>query len=258
MPETQETTRATPPRPERHAARIRRNRLLVLLAGGGLVCAVLWLLHGPLTSPRPGQTLATLSTPAPPGGPVSPFQDEFRSTANGWKLGKAETGGGQATIVDNALEVTQESPQLVYVVPIPRAQPFTDFTLTVSATQQGGDQKDAVVLVFRQSPDYQNEYYLALYPDKRYALARIVRGTATALLPLRTNPALASAGQVNQIRLEVHGPHLRLLVNSVELVRIEDGTLSSGFISLGSAHDTSHPAGTAVFRHLRVTEVGPG
>jgi hypothetical protein len=182
------------------------------------------------------------------GGASLPWSDDFSSLGD-WQA--ESDAAAQVSISEGVLRIhVSAANQLAWAS---AGRDLKDFHLTVEATQVAGpDDNEYGVLVRMQ--DAENFYRLSISGDGFFLVTKFVDGRQE-LISSNWLPAEAiNLGEAtNTIEAICRGDELTLVVNGVELARLQDGQFDHGDIGLyaGTFYETGVEI---VFDDLLVTE----
>jgi len=202
------------------------------------------------TSTTPSIVVTPTATPL--------FTDSFANNNMGWDLtsysGKfsVKVGGGSLTLEDD------ENKLLWEVVP---GKIFSDFRLDVNATLTQGDPNNGYGVLIRasnQGADLGTYYRFELYGDGTFAVFKGYLDSTGTTQSLKVqgyiaHPAIAKAGQVNQITIVAKGPAMSLIVNGQAVYTYTDDNYKGGSIALFVSNlPKLPPRAQATFTHLAI------
>jgi hypothetical protein len=173
---------------------------------------------------------------AGPGGQDFPegvlYQDDFASDQGNWLL--ESDLEATAAVLEGQLRVTIDSANLIAWAELAE-QEFSDFVLTVDASQIAGPDNNSYGVVFRKQ-DPSAYYRFDISGDGYYALTRRDKadgGKWTWITSdwLRSD-AINLGAATNQIEIVAEGSHFTISVNGEQVVEADDTAYRSGAIGL--------------------------
>ncbi len=175
--------------------------------------------------------------PLPKGTPL--FSDSFSTDANGWNL-QSSPGNYAVSLSSGTLTMEIDKNQLLWEL-LPGERTYGDFTLTVNAVLDRGDQNNGYGIYIRgaanATSDLATYYRFELYGDGSYAIfkgATDANGTSTTtkIVDYTLNAAIKKQGGTNQIMIIAKGAALSFIVNGQLLKTITDHSYTSGSVAL--------------------------
>jgi Domain of Unknown Function (DUF1080) len=171
---------------------------------------------------------------------VSPlFSDNFSTDASGWNL-QSSPGNYAVTVSNGTLTMEIDKHQLLWEL-LPGKRTYSDFTLTVNAVLDRGDQNNGYGIYIRgaanAASDLATYYRFELYGDGSYAIFKgttDASGTSTTIkiVDYTLNTAIKKQGGANQIMIIAKGAALSFIVNGKLLKTITDDSYTSGSVAL--------------------------
>ncbi len=167
------------------------------------------------------------------------FADSFVNDASGWNQ-QSSSGSYQVTVGNGTLTIQLNKNKLLWE-PLPGTISYSDFTLTVNAVLNKGDQNNGYGLYIRGVPGPQSDldtyYRFELYGDGSYAIFKGIldqngQSTATKVVNYTLSPAIQKQGKLNHIMLIANGTSLSFIVNGQLLKTFVDTSYASGSIAL--------------------------
>lgn len=184
-------------------------------------------------TPRP--KVATY--PLPVGSPI--FSDNFSSDANGWNL-QSSPGNYAVSLNNGTLTMEIDKNHLLWEL-LPGERTYNNFTLTVNAVLDRGDQNNGYGIYIRGAAnagsDLATYYRFELYGDGSYAIFKGAtdasgKSTTIKIVDYTLNAAIKKQGGNNQIMIIAKGATLSFIVNGQLLKTITDHSYTSGSVAL--------------------------
>lgn len=162
-----------------------------------------------------------------PGTPAGPWAEPF-DTAGSWRL--SSDAAAAVTITDGQLHIQVHQPQQIAWAAAGRS--FSNFRLTVEATQQAGPVDNEYGVLVRMDDD-QRFYAFSISGDGYVRVALYDNGSWTLLGSDWTpSPAIRQGETTNTLTVEAQGQQFTFQVNGETVAQVEDATLSQGEIGL--------------------------
>ncbi|GAC1393066.1 MAG: hypothetical protein NVS4B11_23930 [Ktedonobacteraceae bacterium] len=191
------------------------------------------------TKPHKGGTIRL--TPSPTLSTL--FSDNFADNSQNWDVGTEATYG--STLNNGTLTLT-EANHRSFREPLPSNVAYADFAVAVIVTLLKGDANDSVGLYLRANGTTGQGYYIDIYGDDTYDIAKITIDTtqklhATYLAEPQHSSALHAKGQKNDVMVIMKGASIVLLINDTVVKTVRDGEFMSGkamlFVENGNSSD---------------------
>jgi hypothetical protein len=221
--------------------------LIALLGCGALVATVGGLMlsarvGGPAAGAAPESGGAALPKPAiPPQSTSSPkptavlgmagnvlLADDFD---NSKRSGLAAEQNAIATyaFVDGAYAITLKLPKHLAWSTFEGS--YGDVEIEADTVLDSSAEESAAGIAFRYQ-DEDNFYFYRVSASGNYNLTLYKQGQQQALIDWTQSPAINRRGQVNNLRVEALGDHIRLFVNGTLLDEVSDSSFDEGEIAL--------------------------
>ena len=182
------------------------------------------------------------------------FSDNFSDNSQNWDVGTEAKYG--STINNGTLTMT-ETNHKPFQEPLPSNDTYDDVEVAVTVTLLEGDQNDSVGLYFRANGSTGQGYYIDIYGDASYDIAKIsVDATqkvhATYLAEPQHSSALHPKGQKNNVMVIMKGENIVLLMNNTVVKSVRDNEFPSGRVLLFVENGNSSNGVTASFDAVAV------
>ncbi len=180
---------------------------------------------------------ATIAYPLPRGTPL--FSDNFSTDASGWNL-QSSPGNYAVSLNNGTLTMEMDKNQLLWEL-LPGERTYSDFTLTVNAVLDRGDQNNGYGIYIRGTANAESDlatyYRFELYGDGSYAIFKGATdasglSTTTKIVDYTLNPAIKKQGGNNHIMIIAKGAALSFVVNGQLLKTITDDSYKGGSVAL--------------------------
>lgn len=226
--------------------------VLVVFFGG-----LLYILRQQVeTKTTPSTNRRTFGALLPAPSPTVPalFSDNFSDNSQNWDVGNEAKYG--STINNGSLTMT-ESNHKPFREPLPSDVSYGDVAVSVSLTLLDGDQNDSVGLYFRANGSSGQGYYVDIYGDDTYDIAKITADAAqkihaTYLAEPQHSSALHPKGQKNSVMVIMKAAHIVLLINNSVVKSVQDSEFSNGKIMLFVENGNSSNSVVASFDAITV------
>ncbi len=158
------------------------------------------------------------------------FSDNFSDNSQNWDVGTEAKYG--STINNGTLTMT-EANHKPFREPLPSNSVYDDASVAVTITLLQGDQNDSVGLYLRANGSTGQGYYVDIYGDDTYDIAKITVDAAQKvhakyLAEPQHSSALHSKGQKNNVLVITKGATIVLLINDTVVKSVSDGEFASG------------------------------
>ncbi len=227
--------------------------LVLVLFFGGLV--LFFRQQGETTaSPTPNRkTFGVLHLLPSPTVPAL-FSDNFSDNSQNWDVG---TEANYGSTISNGTLTMMEANHKPFREPLPSNVIYDDVTVAFTVTLLEGDQNDSVGLYFRANGSTGQGYYIDIYGDATYDIAKITvdatqKVSATYLAEPQHSSALHPKGQKNNVMVIMKGENIVLLINNTVVKSVHDGTFPNGRIMLFVENGNSSNGVTASFDTVAV------
>ena len=181
------------------------------------------------------------------------FQDDFASDQGNWLL--ESDLDATAAVLDGQLRVTIDSANLIAWAELAEHE-FSDFKLTVDASQIAGPDNNSYGVVFRKQ-DPSAYYRFDVSGDGYYALTRRDKTDGGKWTWITSDwlqsDAINLGASTNQIEIVAQGSHLTISVNGEQVVTVDDNAYRSGAIGL-DAGSFNEPGVVIGFDNLSIRE----
>lgn len=183
------------------------------------------------------------------------FSDNFSDNSQNWDVG---TEAKYGSIINNGTLTLMEANHKPFREPLPSNNTYDDASIAVTLTLLQGDQNDSVGLYFRANGSTGQGYYVDIYGDDTYDIAKIIidanqRVHATYLAEPQHSSALYSKGQKNNVLVIMKGATIVLLINNTIVKSVHDGEFASGQIMLFVENGNSSSGVIASFDTIAVS-----
>lgn len=161
------------------------------------------------------------------GTPAGPWAEPFDAVGS-WRL--SSDAAATVTIADGQLHVQVHQPQQLAWAAAGRS--FSDFRLTVEATQQAGPVNNEYGVLIRMDDD-QRFYAFSISGDGYVRVALYDNGSWTLLgADWTPSPVIQQGEATNTLTVEAQGQQFTFQVNGETVAQVKDATLSQGEIGL--------------------------
>lgn len=222
--------------------------LVLFLFIGGLVLLFRQQGNGTTTIKHNRGTFGALRLVPTPTVPAL-FSDNFSDNSQNWDVGSEATYGSS---ISNGTLTMMETNHKPFREPLPSNVVYDDFSIAVTLTLLKGDQNDSVGLYLRANGSTGQGYYIDIYGDNTYDIAKIsVDATQNVHAKYLAEPehssALHAKGQKNTVMVIMKGANIVLLINNTVVKSIRDDEFTSGRIMLFVENGNSSDEVTASF-----------
>lgn len=208
------------------------------------------------TSPPITQGKRTFGALRPVPSPTAPalFSDNFSDNSQNWDVG---TEAKYGSTINNGSLTMMEANHKPFQEPLPSNADYDDVAVAVTVTLLEGDQNDSTGLYFRANGSTGQGYYIDIYGNDTYDIAKISVDTtqkvhATYLAEPQHSSALHPKGQKNNVIVIMKGENIVLLINSAVVKSVHDSAFASGKIMLFVENGNSSTGVTASFDTVAV------
>ncbi len=207
--------------------------LVLVIFFGGLLFLLRQQADTQATTPTNRRSFgARLPVPSPTVPAL--FSDNFTDNSQNWNVGNETTYG---STINNGTLTMMETNHKPFREPLPSDVSYGDVEVSVSLTLLNGDQNDSVGLYFRANASSGQGYYIDIYGDDTYDIAKITVDTsqkihATYLAEPQHSSALHPKGQKNIVMVIMKAAHIVLLINNSVVKSVQDSEFSNGKIML--------------------------
>ena len=182
------------------------------------------------------------------------FSDNFSDNSQNWDVGTESKYG---STINNGTLTMMEANHKPFREPFPSNVVYNDVAVTFTVTLLEGDQNDSVGLYFRANGSTGQGYYIDIYGDATYDIAKITvdatqKVSATYLAEPQHSSALHPKGQKNNVMVIMKGENIVLLINDTVVKSVHDGAFPSGRIMLFVENGNSSNGVTASFDTVAV------
>lgn len=207
------------------------------------------------TSTIPSRRTFGALHPVPSPTPPALFFDNFSDNSQNWDVGTESKYG---STINNGTLTMMEANHKPFREPLPSNVAYDNVSVAITATLMDGDQNDSVGLYFRANGNTGQGYYIDIYGNDTYDIAKItVDATqkihATYLAEPQHSFALHPKGQKNNLMVIMKGDDIVLLINNTVVKSVRDSAFSSGRIMLFVENGNSSNGVTASFDSVAVT-----
>ncbi|GAC1643070.1 MAG: hypothetical protein NVS4B12_06940 [Ktedonobacteraceae bacterium] len=204
------------------------------------------------STPAPRTFGALHLTPTPTLSAL--FFDNFSDNSQNWDVG-SEARYGSA--INNGMLTMMEANHKPFREPVPSNIAYDDFSVAVTMTLLTGDQNDSVGLYLRANGTTGQGYYIDIYGDNTYDIAKISVDAAqkihaSYLAEPQHTSVLHPEGQKNTVMVIMKGVSIVLLINNTVVKSVRDSEFSSGKIMLFVENGNSSNGVTASFDSIAV------
>jgi len=203
------------------------------------------------TVPLPTQTVTATAQTQPL------FFDDFVNSNKGWSL--SNVSGYTRKIEHSNLTLADQNHKTL-TESLPTTTTFNNFMVTVTFTlvQASGD--DSVGLYLRGDSYLDHDYRVDLYGNNTYAISKEFLDSngspqTTFLVKPTVSAVLHPVGEQNTIMVMMKGPHMVLLMNSVEVTAVDDSAYTAGQIALFVQNSAASEGVAASFSSIAVYPV---
>jgi hypothetical protein len=203
----------------------------------------------------PTPTHTPTSTPTPP---VDLFEDGFADSDSGWPTGAG--GNCAASYVNNIYAIEVFAQEYICISDAPVA-PQGDGVIEVVASSNDRSVYGLVFGLDNRNIGAATRFYLFWVDPtaRQYALQRFDGSYTYLTNPAQggfvTNDAVLDGTSANVLRVRREGANISLFVNGVFLTRIEDNSLTDGFVGLANWSAYATPYAGAGFDNFTVNEI---
>jgi len=185
---------------------------------------------------------------------VAIFSDNFFDNSQNWDVGNEAKYG---STINNGTLTMMEANHKPFREPLPSNVAYGDVAVSTTVTLLEGDQNDSVGLYFRANGSTGQGYYIDIYGDDTYDIAKITidanqKISATYLAEPQHSSALHPKGQKNNVMVVMKGENIVLLMNNTVVKSVRDGEFPSGKIMLFVENGNSSNGVTASFDAIAV------
>ena len=182
------------------------------------------------------------------------FSDNFSDNSQNWDVGNESKYG---STINNGTLTMMEANHKPFREPLPSNVVYDNVAVAFTVTLLEGDQNDSVGLYFRANGSTGQGYYIDIYGNDTYDIAKItVDATqsvhATYLAEPQHSSALHPKGQKNNVMVIMKGENIVLLINDTVVKSVRDGAFPSGRIMLFVENGNSSNGVTASFDTVAV------
>ncbi len=194
------------------------------------------------TTVRPTPTLQAL------------FSENFADNSQNWDVGN---GPGYGSVIGNGALTMTGANHKTFREPLPTSTSYSDFMITISFTLLKGDQNDSVGLYLRATGDMGQGYYVDIYGNDTYDLAKVtVDANQKAHTRYITEPASTSAlhtkGLQNTLTIIMKGSNIILIINDSVVRSVSDSEFTNGKITLFVENSSASSGVAASFDSVTV------
>jgi len=186
--------------------------------------------------------------------PPALFSDDFVDNSQNWNVG---SGSGYSSIINSGSLTMTETNHRIFREPLPLDTTYSDFTITTTFTLVKGDADDSVGLYLRTSNDTGQGYYIDIFGNDEFDIAKIAVDThntpkAQYLVEPTPTPTIHVQGQPNTLTVIMKGPAIVLLINSTLVKTVHDTAFTDGGMTLFVDNGNTSDGVTASFDNVKV------
>ena len=182
------------------------------------------------------------------------FSENFTDNSQNWNLGNRP---GYSSVINNGSLILTETNHHLFREPLPLNTTYSDFTISTSFTLQKGTEDDSVGLYLRTNNDSNQGYYIDVYGNGKYDIAKITVDThhipqPQYILEPTSTSTLHPLSRSNTLTVIMKGSSIALLINSTLVATAHDSTFTTGGLSLFVDNAPSSNGITASFSNVTV------
>ena len=182
------------------------------------------------------------------------FSDNFSDNSQNWNVGVEPK---DSSTINNGTLTLMAANHKSFREPLPSNVTYGDASIATTITLLYGDQNDSVGLYFRANESTGQGYYIDIYGDDSYDIAKVTVDAAqnthaTYLAEPQYSSALHPKGQKNDVHVIMKGVNIVLVINNTVVKSVRDGEFTSGEIMLFVENGNSSSGVVASFDAVAV------